>query len=260
MAERFSDALGKQLFIWSGWAFTVGGAIGSFVIAEAYAWIGWLFVGVGLLAVSAYAVALHRRMRELEASNRKLTDQASEAERRLNAVPIAVIEQLVGLVSGSVSTRLVEAIVETVRRVERMRKFLQLDTKPLNPRKFTKAGGRLYAIAKVATPEQAAVLVEGDEFSLVRRAANGVTFTCARLRVNQPPEKAELVFEVLDAASGEMTGLNQLADGGDVRGITGYFIQPTVDVNEYPEFSAETVSAVIRRVIHELDPNTGGPT
>ena len=259
MAERFSDALGKQLVFWSGWAFTVGGAIGSFVFAEAYAWIFWLIVAVGLLSLTAHAGALHRRMRELEANNRKLTDQASEAERRLNAVPIAVIEQLVGLVSGSVSARLIEVIVENVRRVERMRKFLQLDSKPLKPRTFTKAGGRLYAVAKVAKPEQAAALVEGDEFALVRKVANGVVFTCARLRVNQPPEKGELVFEVLDATGGEMTGLNQLADGGDVKG-TGYFIQSMVDVNEYPEFSAETVSAVIRRVIHELDPNTGGPT
>lgn len=260
MAERFSDALGKQLFIWSGWAFTVGGAIGSFVIAEAYAWIGWLFVGVGLLAVTAYAVALHRRMRELEANNRKLTDQATEAERRLNAVPIAVLEQLVGLVSVSVSTRLVEAIVENVRRVERMRKFLQLDTKPLNPRTFTKEAGRLYTVAKVGSAAQVAVLQEGDLFALVRKGANGISVDCARLRVHQPPANGTVVFEVFDPTGGEMTALSQLAETRDVAGITGYFIQPTVDVSKFPEFSADVVAAVIRGVAQELALNAGGPT
>ena len=44
MADRFSDTLGKQLFVWSGWVFTVGGTIGSFVLGQANAWIGWLAV------------------------------------------------------------------------------------------------------------------------------------------------------------------------------------------------------------------------
>ena len=153
---------------------------------------------VGLVAVTAYAVALHLRMHELEVSNRKLTDQAGEAERRLNAVPIAVIEQLVSLVSGGVSARLVEAIVENVRRVERLRKFLQLESKPLNPRTFTKEAGCLYAVAKVGSAEQAAVLREGDLFALVRRGANGISVDCARLRVHQPPANGTVVFEVFD--------------------------------------------------------------
>jgi hypothetical protein len=237
--------------------FTVGGAIGSFVLGQAYAWIGWLFVAVGLLALTAHAVALHRRVRELEATNRKLTEQAAEADRRLNAVPIAVVEQLVGVVASGASARLVEILVGRIAQVERIRRFVKLDAKPLNPRTFTKAAGRLYAIAKVATQEQAAVLVVGDEFSLVRKADSGVFFICARLRLNQSSEKGEIVFEVLDAASGEMTGLSQLADGGDVRGITGYFIQPAIDVTAFPEFSAEAVNAIVRQVIVGFNLNVG---
>jgi len=256
MAERFIDTLGKQFFIWSGWVFTVGGAIGSFIVGQTYSWIGWLFVVVGLLALTAHAFALHRRVRELESSNRTLTDQAGEAERRLNAISTAVLEQLAGIVSAGVSGRVVEVIAERVGQVERLRRFHQFDGKPLNPRTFTKAAGRLYAIAKVASAEQAAVLTEGDEFSLVRKAANGVFFTCARLRVNQPPEKSEVVFEILDAAGGEMTPLSQLADGGDVKGITGYFIRPSVDVSLFPDFRAETVNAVVRQVIAGFDSNT----
>lgn len=260
MAERFAEALGKQLFIWSGWVFTVGGAIGSFVLGQAYAWIGWLFVAVGLLALTAHAVALHRRVREFEAANRNLTEQAAEADRRLNAVPMAVMEQLVGLVSGGVSVRMVEAVVEQIRRIERIRKFVQLEAKPLNPRTFTKEAGRLYAVAKLASQEQAAVLMEGDLFALVRRGGNGISVDCARLRVHQPPKDGTVVFEVYDPTGGEMTALSQLAETREVAGITGYFIQPYLDVTKYPEFDADQLAAVIRLVIQELDPNAGGPT
>ena len=105
MSESLIAALGKQLYVWSGWVFTVGGAIGSFVLGQAFAWIGWLFVAVGLLSITSHAFALHRRMRELESANRKLSEQAAQAESRLNAVPIAVIKQLMSIVSRGVSTR-----------------------------------------------------------------------------------------------------------------------------------------------------------
>ncbi len=119
MTERFSEALSKQFFVWSGWVFTVGGAIGSFILGQALAWIGWLFVAVGLLAITSHAFVLHRRLREFEKANRGLTDQAAQAEQRMNTVPIALLEQLVGIVSGGISNQFIAAMAQTIALVER---------------------------------------------------------------------------------------------------------------------------------------------
>ena len=88
MADRFSDAIGKHLLVWSGWVFTVGGAVGSFVLGQANAWIGWLAALTGILALTGHSYALHRRSRELEDRNAKLADQLRDAERKLNDVPL----------------------------------------------------------------------------------------------------------------------------------------------------------------------------
>ncbi len=258
MSERFSEALGKQFLFWSGWVFTVGGAIGSFILGQAYAWIGWLVVLVGMLAVTSHACALHRRMRELESDNRKLSEQVTQAESRLNAVPIAMIEQLVGVVSGAVLNQLVEELSQKVCQVERLRKFLLPDSKPLNPRTFTVESGSLYAVVKVASPEQAANLVVGDLFALFRKGSHGIEVKCARLRVHQPPANGTVMFEVFDADGGEMTALTQLAKVRDVAGITGYFVQPAFDIAKYPEFSAVIVNEVVARVVSEMENGSGG--
>lgn len=264
MAERFTEALGKQLFIWSGWVFTVGGAIGSFVLGQGYAWIGWLTVAVGLLAVTGHAIAMHRRVHELgdehkkrvdelEEANRKLTEQAAEAERRLNAVPMAVLERLARLASASTTAEVMEAVIGHLRRVERIRRFTQLDARPLNPRTFAYEDGRLYAIARLTPPERAAMLEIGDSFQLVRRGANGVAVECARLRVHQPPSAGTVIFEVIDPTGGEMTALGRLAESSrEVAGITNYFVQPTTHADGYPVFDPDVVAEVIRRVFQEL--------
>ena len=258
MSVSFSEALSKQFFIWSGWVFTVGGAIGSFVLGQAYAWIGWLTVAVGLLALTSHAFVLHRRLRELEAANLKLTEQATRAEAHSNAVPITVIEQLVRIVSGGVSSEFIEELARNVSRIERLRKFFLPDGKPLNPRTFTVEAGRLYAVVKVASPEQAACLIEGDLFSLFRKGSLGIEVKCARLRVLQPPANGTVMFEVFDADGGEMTALRQLAQMRDVAGITGYFVEPAFDLEQYPEFSADIVNEVIARVVSDLDNGSGG--
>jgi len=272
MAERFTEALGKQLIAWSAWVFGVVGCIGSFVLAQSYSWIGWLWALTGFLALTAHAFAKHRRVqeleeahrkrvRELEEANRKLTEQAAEADRRLNAVPMAVMEQLVRLVSGGMTREVVEVVVDHIRRVERIRRFNRLDARPLNPRTFAHQEGRLYAVARLTTAEQAAILEIGDVFSLVRRGGSGVDVECARLRVHQPASGGTVIFEVLDSAGGEMTALGQLAEASrEVAGITGYFIRPTIDVDGYPAFDPDAVVTVIRCVFQELNRNPGGVT
>ena len=257
MSERFSAALGKQFLFWSGWVFTVGGAIGSFVLGQVFAWIGWLFVLVGMLAVSSHALALHRRMRELESANLKLSEQAAQAESRLNSVPIALIEQLVGVVTGGVSSQFIKNLAQNVSQVERLRKLRLLHSKPLNPRTFSVESGQLYAVVKVALPEQAANLMEGDLFTLSRSGSLGIEVKCARLRVHQPPANGTVVFEVFDAFGGEMTALTQLAHVRDVAGITGYFVEPTFDLEKYPDFNADIVNEVIARVVSEMNNANG---
>ncbi len=67
-----------------------------------------------------------------------------------------------------------------------------------------------------------------------------------------------MVFEVFDAVGGEMTALSQLAKVRDVAGITGYFIEPELDVTKYPEFSAAVVNAVLVRVVSQMDKSNRG--
>jgi len=179
-------------------------------------------------------------------------------ESRLNAVPIAVIVQLMSIVSRGVSTRIVEAITQKLLQVERLRKFLKPDSKTLNPRTFTIEVGQLYALAKVTPPEQAALLVEGDTFALVRKGTQGIGVKCARLRVHQLPERGTVVFEVFEPSGGEMTALTQLAKEREVAGITGYYIEPEIDVANFPEYDATIVNQVVTRAFQELDNGSGG--
>ena len=178
-------------------------------------------------------------------------------ESRLNAVPIAVIVQLMSIVSRGVSTRIVEAITQKLLQVERLRKFLKPDSKTLNPRTFTIEAGQLYALAKVTPPEQAALL-EGDTFALVRKGTQGIGVKCARLRVHQLPERGTVVFEVFEPSGGEMTALTQLAKEREVAGITGYYIEPEIDVANFPEYDATIVNQVVIRAFQELDNGSGG--
>jgi hypothetical protein len=150
MAGRFSDALGKQIFVWSGWVFTVFGAVGSFVLGQANAWIGWLVVGTGVLALTAHAFALHRRCRELEEANAKQSEYLREAERKLNEVPLDLVNRIRELVTPQTLSDVAGQLAAHADYVLRVRQFMTAVAGDIHLRTFFKRDDKLFAIAKVA--------------------------------------------------------------------------------------------------------------
>ena len=55
-----------------------------------------------------------------------------------------------------------------------------------------------------------------------------------------------------------MTALTQLAKEREVAGITGYYIEPEIDVANFPEYDATIVNQVVTRAFQELDNGSGG--
>ena len=65
------------------------------------------------------------------------------------------------------------------------------------------------------------------------------------------------MLEVFDTSGVEMTALSQLAQTRSVAGITGYIIEPEIDVSKFPEFNATTVNEVLALVLTEAGSGTG---
>jgi hypothetical protein len=149
MADRLYDALGKQLFVWSGWVFTVGGAIGSFVLGQANAWIGWLAILTGFLALTGHAFALHRRCRELEEGAAIRAEQLREAERKLNEVPLDLVGRIRELVTPQSVTDVAVRLALHADYVLRMKQFVGA-AGDIQLRTFVSRDKAIFAVAKIA--------------------------------------------------------------------------------------------------------------
>src|SRR5439155_13699462 len=99
MGERFSSLLGRQLFVWSGWVFTVGGAVGSFVQGHGYAWIGWLVVLTVLRALTGHSYVIYQQLQTTRAEHDRLAGQLRDAERKLNEIPLDLLNRIRELVT-----------------------------------------------------------------------------------------------------------------------------------------------------------------
>ena len=225
MADTFVEALGKRLFIWSGWIFTIFGAAGSFVLGQATAWIGWLVLATGVVAITAHTLACHRLRRELEQEKANLAAQLREAERKLNEVPLDLVNRIHELVAPRSVTDIAARLAAHADTVIRMSQFAASVTGAIQLRTFTMRDNCLYAIAKVAEKVMSH-LREEDVFILVH-AAEGLRTDCAIMIVHQRPDpKHGVVYlRVMKALSDDVRTLEQLTATRNVSGLTGYTLR-----------------------------------
>lgn len=252
MAEQVSSSFGRQFFTWSGWVFTVGGAIGSFVLGQANAWIGWLFVLTGLLALTGQTIALSRRCRELDETNTKQTEQLREAERKLNEVPLDLVNRIRELVAPQSAMDFATRLATHADYVIRMVRFANA-TGEIHLRTFLARDKVIFAIAKV-TEAALQHLREKDVFLLVR-SVDGLNTTCAILIVHQTPDPTHgsVHLRLVEHLSEEARAIEHLATTGGASGLMGYTLRPACDTGWYGGLESATIPEVIRRLAEGLE-------
>ena len=252
MADRFWEVLGKQLFVWSGWVFTVGGAIGSFVLGDAYAWIGWLAVLAGVLALTGHSYSLHRRCRELQVGNDDLTVRLREAERKLNEVPLDLVNRIRELITPQSLNDVAARLAAHGDYVLRMRRFV-LVSGDIHLRTFVKRDKAIFAVAKIAATALAH-LREKDVFILVRNA-DGLQTDCALIVVHQTPDPAHgtVHFRLVELFSEEARANEHLATAGGASGLMGYSLRPVCDPGWYGTLESATIPEAIKQLAEGIE-------
>ena len=161
MADGFVGGLYQHLLFWSGWVFTVGGAVASLWVGREYGWIGTLFAFVGLLALTGFAYQKHRQLRDAELRHRAEKDrldtdiraaraQAEQADRKLNQIPADILLRLEQVIRTHSFAELAGLLGDHAEYVERMLSLAQLMAKPIPLRTFAKRAGALYVEAKLS--------------------------------------------------------------------------------------------------------------
>jgi hypothetical protein len=253
MAEGFWSVMGRQLFVWAGWVFTVGGAIVSLSFGEGSAWIGYLVIAAGLLALTGHAYATHCRCRELEARNGRLAEQLRDADRKLNEIPLAILTRIQELVVSQSLTDTVNRLAAHADFVVRMRQFAAAVTGDIHLRTFVRRDGSLYATAKIGR-SAISHLRQQDAFVLVR-SSDALRTDCALMVVHQIPDaEGEVVhFRLVELFSDEARALDQHATVRDVSGLTGYTPRPACDTGWYATLESATISEAILRLAQGLE-------
>ncbi len=264
MTEGFGEGLRGHLFHSFSLVFTIGGTIVSLIIVREYWWISLLFVAASYVALGTFAYRRHRELDQAQAEHRREQDRlraerqeavqrAQEAERKLNEVPANILAELQRIIGAHSFKELAGMLVRQADFVERMTSFTRASPKPISLRTFTKQGGGLYALAKVEAEAAAHVRI-GDSFLLIRRAANGLETTSARLLVHQLPEpgKDVLMFRIVDYLSDELGHIDRLAQGGDVEGMKGYRVRVACDVARYGRLDMHNLAETIEGLANEI--------
>ncbi len=253
MGEGYLAVMGRQLFVWAGWVFTVGGAIGSFALGGNYAWIGWLVVFVGVLALTGHSYSVHQRCRQLEAENGNLTRQKQEADQKLNEVPLDLLNRIREFVTPRSLSDVASELAAHADYVLRIQKFMAALEGEIHLRTFRKRDNAIYALAKI---EESAVvhLRENDVFVLVR-SSEGLRTDCALMVVHQTPDASRDVvhFRLLDLLSDDARALEQMTTAREVTGLTGYTLRPSCDAGWYDSLETSTIPEAIERLARGLE-------
>src|SRR5207249_3329282 len=116
--------------------------------------------------------------------------------------------------------------------------------------------GEFYVVGKVKA-EALQFLKVGDPFLLLRKSADGLETTSARLIVHQPPELAKEVvqFRITDYVGDEMRHLSQVAQRQDVQGMKGYTIKSALSMEGFGDFDLQATVPVIHRLLDDLARN-----
>jgi hypothetical protein len=264
MAEGFLGGLHRHLIFWSGWVFTVGGAVASLWIGKEYAWIGVLLFLAGLTALTAFAYQKHRdlqqaqqehqaRTSQWEADLRAARERAEQAERRLNEVPLDLVNRLQEMLASYTFEEAVRLLAEQAEFVARMQRFSQAVGRPLNLRIFIRQGGQLHAIAKAPSAALEHLRV-GDRFRLLYRSASGLETMSAWVEVSQPVNLTQetAAFRFVRFLEEEMGHIDQLARSRDVRSMAGYSLVPDCDPGRYPDLDLSLIRQVLQRLALEI--------
>ena len=252
MADKSSTSFGDRLFTMSGWVFTVGGAIGSFVLGQANAWIGWLVALTGVLALTGQTLAVLRRCRELQEENTKQAELLREVERKLNEVPLDIVNRIRELVAPQSVTEIATRLAAHADYVLRMRRFATT-AGDIHLRTFVPRNNFIFAVAKI--PKAAlAHLREKDVFILVR-SADELRTDCALMVVHQTPDPAHgtVHFRLVELISEEARGIERLATAGGASGLMGYTLRPVCDTGWYNTLESATIPEAIKRLAEGLE-------
>jgi hypothetical protein len=267
MAVGFLTGLNQHLLFWSGWVFTVGGAVASLWIGKEYGWIGALCSLIGLISLTTFAYQMHRQLGEaetrygaekaqLEADRQAARERADQAERNLNEVPAELLLQLHATIQAHSFEDLARRLERHADYVERMTKVSQVVGKPISIRTFAKRAGMLHVEGKA---EQNAIqhLRQDDPFFLEFKDANALVTKSARLRVHQLDQRKEIVwFRVVAFLADEMAQMDALADKQDVPG-KNYSARPVCDLRQYASLDLASATAVLRLLTADLTQSSG---
>ena len=257
MEEVYWAAMGKRLLFWSGWVFTVCGAIVGLYLSKEYTWVGTLVVLTALIAFGTHSRWVHHRLKEAEQryqtelgqarqQHREEVTRREQAEQRLAEVPADALTRLAALVSEGMIHELVGLLRRQADIVGRLQQYNRELTKPLVVRSFQRLQGELYVVARgpsVAIRH----LRPGDPFVLHRKSDTGVQIDAARMVVHQPvqPDGDVVQFRVVGAISDDMTHLAGLAVERLVEGIKGYGVEIALDLTGLPALNFAQVAEAI---------------
>jgi hypothetical protein len=210
-SEGYLQLLGKQMIVWSGWVFTVGGAIASLWIGNEFRWIGGLFLLTGILAVTGHSYAVYREVQTVRGERDRLVEELRVAERKLNEVPLTMLAELQAFIAAQSLGEMAARLIDHADYVFRMRQFEAGLNRRIELRSFVRQGGLFFAVAKVP-PQALALLHREDRFILVRDV-DGLKTDAALLEVNQRPDSngETLHLRVIRELSEEITHLEALA-------------------------------------------------
>jgi len=270
MPDGYWSGLSSNLVFWSGWVFTVGGAAVGLYLGKEYAWIGWLCLAAGLVALVSHNREIHRlsekRERGYESDRDALRAQLQEevqrregAERRLAEVPAEALARLATLVTEGAVNELIGLLARQADVVGRLKLFTAAQAKPLSVRSFHRQQGEFYVVVKGS--EQALPhLRPGDTFVLLRKNDAGVEFVVARLVVHQPiAAGADVVyFQVVAAITDTITHLTGLAGDQPIEGLKGYTAAPGFDLAGVPALDFAQVDQAIPHLAANLSRHRGG--
>lgn len=253
MGDGYLAVMGRQLFIWAGWVFTVGGAAGSFALGGNYAWIGWLALFTGVLALTGHSYSLHERCRRLEGMNGDLMRQKQEADQKLNEVSLDLLNRIRELVTPRSLADIASQLATHADYVLRIRKFVAALKGEIHLRTFRKRDNSIYAVAKIEDPA-ISHLRENDVFVLVR-SSEGLRTDCALMVVHQTPDADRDVvhFRLLQLISDDARALEQLTTAREVTGLTGYTLRPACDPGWYDSLESVTIPNAIAILVEGLE-------
>lgn len=269
MVEGYWRELGRSLLTWSGWVFTVLGAVAGIIIAKEYWWILALIIVTFGLALDTFSYRTYRKWEESEerhqaemnasrAREQATTERLQVVERKLLEVPSDILVKLQRIIGQHSMHELGRLLIARCQLRARMKSFSLALNKPLNLRRFFREAGQVFIAAK-GTPEAIAHLRVDDPFLLLRVGTDKLETRIAKLVVQQIAglEEGVVAFRVTAPYGDEMQQIERLTESTDIAGMRGYRIIPWIDPSGYPEVDLRSLAELVSRIVQDLSSEEG---